>query len=626
MKLPLPKRAVLIFLLLLVIVPAGMAIEWGGHSGMVLSDWEIHWEQSEGPSAQSAVIPADGWVKVTGQFRPVTPEGTTAAWLRLSIPPHEHNSVLLIDKVYGDTLQAYMNHELLFDSREMESYNGSKVLIPLSGDPAGGQLYLWCSGVGKGFGIEGEIRVGSYDKLLTLYVKEDMVDLVIGAALLFLAAALAVCLFFLKLEFFSGGFSLMLVILSFGVMLITYSPFLPLMIGGPERIIDTCFDIALFTLLPAFSYYFEQIFGMKKSPLSRFRKFQMAYSIGCASLLVLNYLLAFRLDAFYRIMTVEVLGVLMIIQFLFLMALAVQNACQGNRDALIFSIGFSIFSVLSLFELALYYTSAGRYPFYWWKWGMVVFVVSLIVILGRSFARNHEKAVEYAKELEKFNNDLQRSEKMEIISELAASVAHEVRNPLQVTRGFLQILGERSGRKEKEYMQMAMDELDRASVIITDFLTFAKPGEDKVEVFEVNSQLRHVTGILVPLANLQGGTIKLKLQGDLQVMGSSAKFKQAFINLIKNSIESLEQDGLITVTAWKSGDYIIISVEDNGEGMKGSELARLGEPYYSNKTKGTGLGLMVTFRIIEAMNGTINFQSKKGEGTEVIVKLPASVS
>ncbi|KWX87009.1 hypothetical protein AMQ83_15655, partial [Paenibacillus riograndensis] len=96
------------------------------------------------------------------------------------------------------------------------------------------------------------------------------------------------------------------------------------------------------------------------------------------------------------------------------------------------------------------------------------------------------------------------------------------------------------------------------------------------------------------------------------------------INLIKNAIESLEEDGQITVAAWRSGEHIIISVRDNGEGMKMSELAHLGEPYYSNKKKGTGLGLMVTFRIIEAMNGSIQFQSRKGEGTEVIVKLPSA--
>ncbi|WP_128083710.1 HAMP domain-containing sensor histidine kinase [Paenibacillus sp. DMB5] len=342
--------------------------------------------------------------------------------------------------------------------------------------------------------------------------------------------------------------------------------------------------------------------------------------------LLVNALLSFRLDKLYVIMTVNVLGVLMIVQLAYLLGLAVVYAYRGNKDAAIFSTGFAIFAVISLSELVLYFTSADSFHLFWWKWGVVAFILSLIIILGRGFARNYEQALAYSRELEQFNNTAQRSEKMEIISELAASVAHEVRNPLQVTRGFLQILGERSGRKEKEYLDMAVQELDRASLIITDFLTFAKPGLEEVDVFELSGELRHVAGILVPLANLQGGTIELKLQEGLYVLGSPAKFKQAFINLIKNSVESLHEEGLITVSAWKSGQHIIISVKDNGEGMKPSELSRLGEPYYSNKTKGTGLGLMVTFRIVEAMNGTIHFHSKKGQGTEVIVKLPADHS
>ena len=170
---------------------------------------------------------------------------------------------------------------------------------------------------------------------------------------------------------------------------------------------------------------------------------------------------------------------------------------------------------------------------------------------------------------------------------------------------------------------MAVAEVDRASLIITDFLTFAKPSLETVDLLDVSAELRHVSGILLPLANMQGGEIELKLDSSLYVLGSSSKFKQAFINLIKNSIEALREDGMITIASWRSDEQMVISIKDNGEGMKVSELARLGEPYYSNKTKGTGLGLMVTFRIIEAMQGNLQFQSKKGEGTEVIIKFPA---
>lgn len=631
MKLPSTKTAaaVIMLLLLLAIIPLGIAMEWAGHTGATVQVRELKWEHSDIHDIHAAsAAPAEEWTAVharTGRSRP--PAGTTSAWLRCSLPRTDANSALLIDRVYGDSLKAYVENRLVYDSSEIINYNGNKVLIPLSRQDSTKELYLWSSGGSKGLGVEGEIRVGSYDKLLSFYVKQDLVDVVIGAALIFMGGALMICLFFLKLEFFSGGFFLILVIISFGVLLITYSPFLPLIMHSHERVTGVCFDLALFTLLPAFTIYFEQLFGPgKRGRTKRFRNFQLAYSLFCLAALVLNAVLSFRLDDLYSFLSVNVTGLLIIAQFVYLLYLSLSYASKGNTDAVLFSAGLSVFAVLSISELVIYFSSAERYHMYWWKWGMVLLVISLIGILGRRFAGSHEQAVEYSRELEKFNNDLQRSEKMEIISELAASVAHEVRNPLQVTRGFLQILGERSGKKEKEYLQMAMEELDRASVIITDFLTFAKPGVDTVDVFEVSGELKHVSGILVPLANLQGGAIELHLQEDLQVKGSSAKFKQAFINLIKNSIESLQDEGLIVVTAWKTGRHVIISVQDNGEGMKVSELARLGEPYYSNKTKGTGLGLMVTFRIIEAMNGSIEFQSRKGEGTEVIVKFPVSVN
>ncbi|MFC3748845.1 ATP-binding protein [Paenibacillus sp. GCM10012306] len=630
MKLSLQKTAAVVLVLLLItaIVPIGIALEWGSPSGKALPSWELKWENTTAPDAMKAAASrGDEWIEVIEQTpRPTAPEGIHAAWLRVTVPQLTENSALLIDKVFGEEIKAFLDNKLVYELQGKNNFSGNKILIPLSGETSGGQLYLWSSGGGsKGLGIEGHILVGNYGKLLDYYVKQDFMDIVVGTALIFIASVLIVCALFLKKEPFSSAFLLVLIILSCGILVVVYSPLLPTVLGSQSRLTELLFDLALFTLLPTFTLYFERIFeGNQNRFIVPFRKFQIGYSLFSLSLWILNAATSFRLDGIYRFMTVSVVGILMIVQFVFLLTLAVIYAYRGNSDAIIFTTGFAVFALLSLTELLIFFATNERYHFYWWKWGLVVFIISLIVILGRGFARNHEQAVEYSRELEKFNNDLQRSEKMEIISELAASVAHEVRNPLQVTRGFLQILGERSGKKEKEYLQMAVAELDRASLIITDFLTFAKPSMETVVQLDVSAELRHVSGILLPLAHMQGGEIELKLEPCLPVLGSSSKFKQAFINIIKNSIEALRENGMIVITAWRSGNQILISVKDNGEGMKVNELTRLGEPYYSNKTKGTGLGLMVTFRIVEAMQGTLEFKSKKGEGTEVIIKFPAA--
>lgn len=103
----------------------------------------------------------------------------------------------------------------------------------------------------------------------------------------------------------------------------------------------------------------------------------------------------------------------------------------------------------------------------------------------------------------------------------------------------------------------------------------------------------------------------LDVSGPLWVKGNSSKFKQAFINIIKNSIESFREEGFIYMSVYGEDDKVIIHIKDNGEGMDADVLHRLGEPYFTKKNKGTGLGLMVTFRIIEAMHGEVRFTSKK---------------
>ncbi|WP_198402095.1 ATP-binding protein [Paenibacillus crassostreae] len=298
---------------------------------------------------------------------------------------------------------------------------------------------------------------------------------------------------------------------------------------------------------------------------------------------------------------------------------------KKNKDALILSIGFTLFAGTALFEMIQFYARSGDYNFIAWKWGVVSFIVSLIAISGRKFTDNHDQIVQYSKELELINNELQRSEKLEIISELAASVAHEVRNPLQVTRGFLQLLTERYEQEQAQmYLIMALDELDCASNIITDFLTFAKPDFDQITELNIYDELTHIESILIPLANLSDGVVSMDIPHDLSIMGNSSKFKQALINLIKNSIEAWNGRGIIRIWAYKNNSIVTVHIEDNGVGMDQEELTRLGAPYFSNKTKGTGLGLMVSFRIIEAMQGEIQYKSQKGAGTEAIITFPSS--
>lgn len=618
-----------IFVILGIVVLCAVSLEFSAGNNIdqqVIPEWQMTWTDEFDPDMSTKELEASqAWERVeANEPTPERPQGKQGQWVRIDAPPITSRSpAILFEKVYGSHIVVKINDELIYESQRDYRYSVNTILLPLDRNGDRDIIYMGIDSI-KRIGPQGNVLVGDYKNLQKLYIKNNIVDFIIGSALIFVAAIMLICALFLKNENMAGWLSLCLVILSGGTMVLTYSPFLYSLYGVFGNIYVALFDLSLFILLPSFTLFFETIFGRGfKSIIARYGRFQVGYSVLCSILLFINLGNNGKTDGLYEFFSVTLLGLFMILQFILMIVVSTIYTIRGNQEAVIFSIGFAIFSGLGLGEIIWFFFKQTYYELFLWKWGIVCFLIALIIILGKRFAKNHDQVVEYSKQLEMFNNELQRSEKMEIISELAASVAHEVRNPLQVTRGFLQLLVAKQNTADKVYLSMALEELDRASNIITDFLTFAKPEVGKVTTLNVLNEFIHIEGILVPMANLQGGRISVQIPKDLNIRGNSSKFKQAFINIIKNSIESLHGEGEIQAWAYEEKGEVCIHIKDDGEGMDEEVLARLGEPYFSNKTKGTGLGLMVTFRIIEVMNGKIQFRSEKGAGTEVIVRFPA---
>jgi len=588
-------------------------------------EWQMRWETDTAAPDGSPSVRKD-WFKIA-DHEPLAslPKQVSAASLRLQLPEltWEHNT-LFIERLYGKNVQIYIGGELLYEAERNHLFDVHQILLPIEPTRAGQELMIRVDTATARIGLDQPVVVGEYGPLLKQYVQQGLFDIVLGAAFMFIALIMLVCSAFLQREQLKRWISLLLIILPTGMMIITYSPYLYTFYPQIGKVAFHLFDLSLLVLLPSLTYFFERMMeGRKLGFLTKFRKFQVGYSLFCLVCSITNILTDYVYYDIYFMITVVALGCIMLVQLSLLFIYSVYFAFKGNKVALIFSTGFMIFAMLGIIDLILFYLRAGNYDLILWKWGIVCFVVSLIIILGRRFASDHKQLITYSKELEMFNTRLQRSEKMEIISGLAASVAHEVRNPLQVTRGFLQLLRENSSAKDRHYMALAIDELDRASHIITDFLTFAKPELEEVSVLNIALELKHIEGILLPLANLQGGTMVLDIPAQLYIRGNSSKLKQAFINIIKNSIEALNGQGEIRIWAYKEQDEVVVHIKDDGEGMNAAELAKLGEPYFSNKTKGTGLGLMVTFRIIEVMQGKLEFRSVKGVGTEAVLRFPS---
>jgi two-component system sporulation sensor kinase B len=221
-----------------------------------------------------------------------------------------------------------------------------------------------------------------------------------------------------------------------------------------------------------------------------------------------------------------------------------------------------------------------------------------------------------------------KSEKIIIVSEMAAAVAHEIRNPLTVVRGFIQLLGAEELDKDKKnyYQKICLEELDRAQLIITDYLSIAKPDPEIIEIINVNDEVSYLSNILFTFANYNNIQIIVALSEDspLNVVGDRHKFRQALINIGKNAIEAMNNGGILEIKTNKINDHIVMVISDTGIGMTSEQIKRLGTPYYSTKEKGTGLGIMVSFGIIKKMNGKIDIKSELGKGTEYKIIFPST--
>lgn len=220
-----------------------------------------------------------------------------------------------------------------------------------------------------------------------------------------------------------------------------------------------------------------------------------------------------------------------------------------------------------------------------------------------------------------------KTEKISAVSHLAASFSHEIRNPLTSTRGFLQLLQDKNLSDETRdvYINIAIKELDHAKAIIDDYLTFAKPHSVDIKPLNISAELRKVMEIMGPLAHKQGVEFEEDLTLSFLTYGDQQKFRQCIVNIVKNGIEALPSGGKIYIKTGEDHSGFFVEIIDNGVGMTKEQLSRLGEPYFSTKgIKGTGLGMMVVFRILESMKASIDISSELGQGTKILIHFKKS--
>jgi two-component system, sporulation sensor kinase E len=219
-----------------------------------------------------------------------------------------------------------------------------------------------------------------------------------------------------------------------------------------------------------------------------------------------------------------------------------------------------------------------------------------------------------------------RSEKLSIVGQLAAGVAHEIRNPLTSLKGFVQLMQSKLSGYDT-YFEIMMDELDRINFIVSEFLVIAKPQSVVFQPKDVQIIMQNTLALLSSQAAMHN--VELALETDSQLVHINCdenQIKQVFINILNNSIESMDSGGLIRIELQMLDNrQIMIRFIDQGCGIPEERIPRLGEPFYTTKEKGTGLGLMVTFKIVENHGGKLKIISEVDVGTVVEIIIPAAI-
>lgn len=223
---------------------------------------------------------------------------------------------------------------------------------------------------------------------------------------------------------------------------------------------------------------------------------------------------------------------------------------------------------------------------------------------------------------ERIEREVAKLERLNVIGQLAAGLAHEVRNPMTTIRGFLQLLQNKTElHTYKSYFDLMIDELDRTNAIITDFLAIAKNKPTELKRQSLNKLLTNLFPLLLADAYYQGKkcTFEPGVLVDLDI--DTNEITQLVLNFARNGLEAMPSQGCLTINTLMDGQNVVLAVRDEGTGINTENISKLGTPFFTTKEGGTGMGLPMCYSIADRHNALIEVQTSPA-GTTFLVRFP----
>lgn len=228
-------------------------------------------------------------------------------------------------------------------------------------------------------------------------------------------------------------------------------------------------------------------------------------------------------------------------------------------------------------------------------------------------------------DLKQMEVEMTRLDRLNLVGEMAASIGHEIRNPMTTVRGYLQILQmNKNYVQEIEHFDLMIEELDRANSIITEFLSLAKNKIVDMTLRNLNSIISDSFPLIQAKAMSQDQYIKLELHDLPDLLLDKKEIRQLILNLVNNGMESMSSAGEVTIRTFVEKDHVVLAVQDEGHGIESNILDKMGTPFFTTKEQGTGLGLAVCYRIANRHNAKMGIDTTS-TGTTFHVRFPIPI-
>jgi two-component system, sporulation sensor kinase E len=577
-------------------------------NSVALQSWDYRW--GEAPHESSLLLhwlqdedDPLAWQPLDKPSNPKDRGKQNEMWLRTLLPLSEIRDPSLYLQVF-EHYEVYSKDRMIysygsFDPKKRDNYPGTPLrVIKLPDDVLGQQLYIHVYSNSKDIGIINQPLIGTKSDFILKLLHMGAERFSFG--FLYLVCGLLFIIISLFLSRQSVFISFSLFLLFYGLYSICQTPIIYLFFDYPMFWTYTEL-ISLYVWVGAMLSFVEQMFGAGYHKIIR-RLWQLTI------LYLVFSLLAIFLEVFTIPKAVIIYQVIILISVVAVLTNILHKAFKGNREAGVFFIGLVLVSISGLFDIFKYlFLMTSTIPNFTHLSILMFIGILLYLMVNR---------------LLKLIVSMKQAEKMAVVGQMAATVAHEIRNPMTVISGFLQL--NRKDIQNPTHFTSIMSEIDRINELISNFLLFSNPTEIKYMEHSLKVILEETVLLFQPILMDGSVQIVLEVQESIpHIQCDRNKIKQVLMNIIKNAIEATVSDGEIHISLAKASNHTVqIIISDQGSGIPPEHLKRIWEPFFTTKQSGTGLGLMVSLKIIELHHGHIHVQSKKQEGTTFIIELP----